>query len=92
MILPGAKPVRLTIWEAEDHFHARTDYVVEGIRIGLIQAEGQGLTLGKSVQVRGVEGVRADGILYWEERNFVLSLSPGRLELAARLVWESAGN
>lgn len=89
VILPDANPVRLTIWEAGGHFHSRTDYLLDGSRVGLIQAEGQGLTVGQAVRVRGFEGVRADGILYWGEREFVLSLSPGQLELASRLRWVS---
>ena len=53
----------------------------------LIQAETQGLPPGRLVSLRGLDGVRSDGALYWNERGFTFSLTPGEKELAARLEW-----
>jgi hypothetical protein len=57
------------------------------VELSIVQAEGEGLPPGQLVRVRGEDGVRSGGGLYWTEDGFVMSLNPGRLELAASLIW-----
>lgn len=90
LVFAGGTPKRLQVWESGGHFHARVDYGAPGVRLSLIQAEGEGLPPGELVRVRGEDGVRSDGNLYWTERGFVIALSPGRRALAVELGWVAA--
>jgi hypothetical protein len=87
LVLEDGTPNRLLIWESGGHLHARTDYVGAGEKLSIVQAEGEGLPPGGLVMVRGEDGVKADGNLYWVERGFVIALSPGRKSLATSLTW-----
>jgi len=87
LVFERGTPARLQVWESGGHLHARVDYGRPGLKLSLIQAEGEGLPPGQLVRVRGLDGIRSDGGLYWIERDFVIALSPGRKTLAAALTW-----
>jgi hypothetical protein len=86
LIFPNGDPKSLEIWGGDDHWHAQTHYLFAGMRVEVTQAIG-GLPPGRLVRVRGEDGIRSQGILYWIEREFVVALSPGDKKLAAKLEW-----
>jgi hypothetical protein len=91
IIFPNGDPKSVEIWGGDDHWHAQTHHLVTGRQIGVTQAGVGGLPPGRLVRVRGEYGIRSQGMLYWIEREFVVALSPGEEELAARLEWVPTG-
>jgi hypothetical protein len=87
LIFPNGDPKSLEIWGGDDHWHAQTHYLFAGMRVEVTQAGIGGLPPGRLVRVRGEDGIRSQGILYWIEREFVVALSPGDKKLAAKLEW-----
>lgn len=87
LVLKDGTPNRLLVWESGGHLHARVDYDNRGVKMSLVQAEGEGLPPGKLVHVRSEDGVKSDSGLYWTERGFVIALSPGRQAIAGKLRW-----
>ena len=53
----------------------------------MTQAGFEGLPQGRLVTVRGENGVRSDGGLYWLERGFTLAISSGNASIALELEW-----
>lgn len=90
LFLPGARPTEAHFWGGDGHLHIRTEYVDRGGKdVVIIQAkfdEGDSLTEGKAVSVRGHRGVRAGRNWYWRERGWVLS-APADPAIAERLSW-----
>jgi hypothetical protein len=91
LILPGAEPRRLQVWTGDGHWHSRTTFRSQGTIVTLIQAGFEGLPPGRLTTIRGQDGVRSDGGLYWIERNFTFAISPGNKELARSLGWVDLG-
>jgi hypothetical protein len=87
VVFPNGDPESVEIWGGDDHWHAQTHSVVVGGRIGVTQAGIGGLPTGRLVSVRGEDGIRSQGILYWIEKEFVVALSPGEKSIAAQLEW-----
>ena len=87
ILFPNGEPKSVEIWGGDGHWHAETQYVFAGRRIGVTQAGIGGLPPGRLVRIRGEHGIRSQAILYWIEREFVVAFSPGERELAARLEW-----
>jgi hypothetical protein len=92
VILPNGDPKSVEIWGGDDHWHAQTHYLFGGRRIAVTQTDIGGLPPGRLVRVRGEDGIRSQGILYWIEREFVVALSPGDKRLAAKLEWIPSGS
>jgi hypothetical protein len=90
LFLPDAQPTEVHFWEGEGHLHIRTEYVDHrGEEVVIIQAgldEGDSLTEGKAVHVRGHRGVEAGRSWYWRERGWVLG-APADPAIAKRLRW-----
>lgn len=90
LVLQGAQPIEVHFWGGDDYLHIRTEYVDRrGEEIVIIQAkfdEGDSLTEGKAVSIRGHRGVQADRNWYWRERGWVLS-APADPAIAERLSW-----
>jgi hypothetical protein len=91
VILASGDPKSVEIWGGDDHWHAQTHYLFHGRRIEVTQTGIGGLPPGRLVRVRGEDGIRSQGILYWIEREFVVALSPGETNLAAKLEWTRTG-
>lgn len=87
VVFPGGDPESVEIWGGDGHWHAQTHYVVDGRRIGVTQAGIGGLPTGRLISVRGEDGIRSQGNLYWIEREFVVAFSLGEKALAAKLEW-----
>jgi hypothetical protein len=90
LVLPGARPTEVHFWGGDGHLHMRTEYIDHrGEEVVIIQAkfdEGDSLTEGKSVDVRGHRGVEAGRSWYWRERGWVLA-APADPAIAKRLRW-----
>ena len=89
VVLPGAEPKQLELWEGDGHWHASTTYRFSGRRVSVTQAGFEGLPPGRLVRVRGDYGIRSQGGLYWIEREFTLAVFPGKKTIAFRLEWIS---
>jgi hypothetical protein len=87
LILPGAEPRRLQVWRGDGHWHSRTTFRSQGTIVTLIQAGFEGLPPGQLTTIRGQDGIRSDGGLYWIERHFTFAISPGSKKLARSLRW-----
>ncbi|MGH2679994.1 MAG: hypothetical protein ACRDG8_05850 [Actinomycetota bacterium] len=87
VVLPGSVPFRLELWSGDGHWHAQTTWRSSGRRVQVTQAGFEGLPPGRIVEVRGEDGVRSDGGLYWLERGFTIALSPGATSIARELEW-----
>jgi len=87
VVLRDAVPIELEMWTGDGHWHAQTTYRSSGRRVQVTQAGSEGLPLGQLVTVRGENGVRSDGGLYWLERGFTLAISPGNRSIARELEW-----
>jgi len=90
LVLPGARPTEVHFWEGDGHLHIRTEYIDHGgNEVVMIQArfdEGDSLTEGKAVSIRGHHGVQAGRNWYWRERGWVLG-APADPAIAERLSW-----
>jgi hypothetical protein len=90
LFLPGAQPTEVHFWGGDGHLHIRAEYADHhGDKVVIIQAEfdeGDSLTEGKPVLVRGNRGVEAGRSWYWRERGWVLS-APADPALTKRLRW-----
>jgi hypothetical protein len=89
VVLRDAVPIQLELWTGGGHWHAQTTYRSSGRRVQVTQAGSEGLPPGQLVAVRGENGVRSDGGLYWLERGFTLAISPGKTSIARALEWIS---
>jgi hypothetical protein len=87
LILPGAEPRRLQVWGGDGHWHSRTSFRSHGMDVTLVQAGFEGLPPGQLTTIRGEDGVRSDGGLYWIEREFTFAISPANKVLARSLRW-----
>jgi hypothetical protein len=89
LVLPKAQPRVVHFWGGDQH-PFRTEYVDHrGRDVVIIQAEleeGDSLTTGKAVEVRGHRGVQAGRTWYWRERGWVLA-APANAAIADRLSW-----
>ena len=87
LVLSKGDPIRLELWTGDGHWHAQTTYRYRGDRVSVTQAGGSGLPPGRLVDVRGEDGIRSGGNLYWIERAFTIAIAPGESRLAADLEW-----
>jgi hypothetical protein len=90
IIFPNGDPKSVEIWGGDDHWHAQTHYLVTGRQIGVTRRSRRSPARPPRPCSRRI-GIRSQGILYWIEREFVVALSPGEEELAARLEWVPTG-
>jgi hypothetical protein len=93
LVLPGARPTEVHFWGGDGHLHIRTEYIDHrGEKVVIIQAkfdEGDTLTEGKAVSVRGHRGVEADRNWYWRERGWIIA-APADPSIAEKLSWLNA--
>jgi hypothetical protein len=95
IVLSGAEPKRLSVtFTGEQDVSARTYYETGGGTVSVGQIFGAPLPpAGGLVRLSsGQTAVEVDGVLYWAERGYILTLGAESKELAGRLRWRSVGN
>jgi hypothetical protein len=95
LVLRGATPKRLSVtFTGEQDVSARTFYETSGRTVSVGQIFGAPLPpAGGLVRLSPDRtAVEVDGILYWSERGYIVTIAAESQGLAERLRWRSAGN
>jgi len=95
IVLSGATPKRLSVtFTGEQDVSARTFYEESGRVVSVGQIFGAPLPpAGGLVRLSpSMTAVEVDGVLYWSERGYILTIESESLALVERLRWRKAGN